>query len=113
MATTGGVVYHFGAYSFDEAALELRKHGLPIKLPGQPAALLRLLLRQAGQVVSREEFKDELWPRDTFVDFERGINAGARAWRRNCGAFAWLGRWTLSGILPCSAAGPAFKIGSR
>ncbi len=75
MERTGGVVYHFGAYSFDETGLELRKHGLPIKLPGQPAALLRLLLRQAGQVVSRENFKDELWPKDTFVDFERGINA--------------------------------------
>src|ERR1700751_2174972 len=51
-----------------------RKHGLRIKLRDQPFQILLLLLARPGEVVSREELQKQLWPADTFVDFDRGLN---------------------------------------
>jgi TolB-like protein/DNA-binding winged helix-turn-helix (wHTH) protein/Tfp pilus assembly protein PilF len=53
---------------------ELRKHGLRLKLPEQPFQILSMLLARPGEIVSREELRERLWPSDTFVDFDHGLN---------------------------------------
>jgi TolB-like protein/DNA-binding winged helix-turn-helix (wHTH) protein/Tfp pilus assembly protein PilF len=63
-----------GAFEIDLRAFELRKHGLRLKLAEQPFQILALLLERPGQVVTREEIRARLWPGDTFVDFDHGLN---------------------------------------
>ncbi len=58
----------------DLQASELRKHGLKIKLQDQPFVILTMLLERPGQLVTREELRLKLWPADTFVDFDHGLN---------------------------------------
>ena len=65
----------FGVYEADLQAGELRKKGVKLRLEGQPLRILALLLERPGQLVTREELKQKLWPTDTFVDFEHSINA--------------------------------------
>jgi eukaryotic-like serine/threonine-protein kinase len=64
----------FGVFEADLRAGELRKHGLKVKLQEQPFKILVLLLRRPGELVTREELRQELWPAHTFVDFDRGLN---------------------------------------
>jgi TolB-like protein/Flp pilus assembly protein TadD len=64
----------FGAFEADLAARELRKNGTKIRLQDQPFQVLALLLENPGQVVTREELRLKLWPADTFVDFDNGLN---------------------------------------
>jgi len=58
----------------DLRAGELRKHGLRVRLQEQPFQVLAMLLERAGQVVTREALQKKLWPADTFVDFDHGLN---------------------------------------
>jgi len=64
----------FGPYLVDLAAGEVRKNGSRIRLQEKPLRVLALLAERQGQVVTREELKKYLWPEDTFVDFETGLN---------------------------------------
>jgi DNA-binding winged helix-turn-helix (wHTH) protein len=64
----------FGAFELHFRAGELRKNGLKIKLQDQPFQVLVMLLRHPGEVVTREELQNAVWPADTFVDFDRGLN---------------------------------------
>jgi TolB-like protein/DNA-binding winged helix-turn-helix (wHTH) protein/Tfp pilus assembly protein PilF len=64
----------FGLFEVDLGAGELRKHGLRLKLPEQPFQILSMLLARPGEIVSREELRERLWPSDTFVDFDHGLN---------------------------------------
>jgi DNA-binding winged helix-turn-helix (wHTH) protein len=64
----------FGVFELDLRAGELRKHGLRIRLQEQPFQVLAMLLENQGEVVSREELQKKLWPADTFVDFDHGLN---------------------------------------
>jgi TolB-like protein/DNA-binding winged helix-turn-helix (wHTH) protein/Tfp pilus assembly protein PilF len=64
----------FGGFEVDLRAGELHKHGLRIRLQEQPFQVLGLLLEHAGKVVTREELRERLWPADTFVDFDHGLN---------------------------------------
>jgi DNA-binding winged helix-turn-helix (wHTH) protein len=66
-------VVRFGIFEVDLRAGELRKSGLKLKLSGQPFQVLTILLEHPGEVVTREELQQRLWP-DTFVDAERGLN---------------------------------------
>jgi DNA-binding winged helix-turn-helix (wHTH) protein/TolB-like protein len=66
--------YRFGLFDFDSDGLELRRDGLPVRLQGQPAQVLRLLLENAGKVVTRETLRAAVWNDGTFVDFDRGLN---------------------------------------
>src|ERR1700733_5566248 len=69
----------FHGYELDVHAGELRKHGVRLRLRGQPLHLLEMLLERAGQVVTREELQSRIWPAKTFVDFNHGLhNAIAR-----------------------------------
>ena len=72
-------VLRFGIFELDTRAGELRKRGAKLRLQGQPLQVLEILLRRAGDVVSREELRSQLWTPDTFVDFEHSLhNAIAR-----------------------------------
>jgi TolB-like protein/DNA-binding winged helix-turn-helix (wHTH) protein/Flp pilus assembly protein TadD len=71
----------FGLFEVDLRAGELRKNGAKIKLQEQPLKILVSLLRQPGEVVTREELRSELWPADTFVDFDHGLNAAVKRLR--------------------------------
>jgi TolB-like protein/DNA-binding winged helix-turn-helix (wHTH) protein/Flp pilus assembly protein TadD len=64
----------FGVFEVDLCAGELRKHGLRIRLQEQPFQVLVMLLEHQGEVVTREELQKRLWPADTFVDFDHGLN---------------------------------------
>ena len=68
----------FDDFVFDTERLELCRAGRPVKLTGQPARLLALLLAQPGELVSREALQKALWDDDTFVDFDLGINSCVR-----------------------------------
>jgi TolB-like protein/DNA-binding winged helix-turn-helix (wHTH) protein len=71
----------FGAFETDLSSGELRKHGLKIKLQDQPFQVLALLLERPGEIVTREELRQKLWPADTFVDFDVGLNTAVKRLR--------------------------------
>lgn len=75
----------FGPFAFDEASGELRKHGIRVRLQGQPLQILVTLIRQPGLIVTRDEFQRELWTDSTFVDFEHGLNAAMNRLRQVLG----------------------------
>jgi TolB-like protein/DNA-binding winged helix-turn-helix (wHTH) protein/Flp pilus assembly protein TadD len=64
----------FGVFELDLRTGELRKHGLRVRLQEQPFQILAMLLEHPGEVVTREELQKKLWPADTFVDFDHGLN---------------------------------------
>ena len=68
-------VIRFDRYEVDVYSGELRKEGRKIRLQPQPFQLLVLLLRNAGRIVSRDDIRRDLWPGDTFVDFDKGLAA--------------------------------------
>ena len=71
----------FGAFEADLRSGELRKHGMKIKLQGQPFQILAMLLERPSEIVTREELRHKLWPADTFVDFDVGLNAAIKRLR--------------------------------
>jgi len=75
----------FGAFEFTPQTGELLKHGLKIKLSGQPIELLVMLLERPGQLVTREDLQRRLWPHDTVVEFEHSINAAINRLREALG----------------------------
>jgi DNA-binding winged helix-turn-helix (wHTH) protein len=72
----------FDAYRVDLRTGELCKHGRKIRLAGRPFQILALLLEQPGELLTRKELQSRLWPADTFVDFEHGVNAAIQTLRR-------------------------------
>jgi cholera toxin transcriptional activator len=77
--------YRFGTFEADARTGELRKKGLLVRLHGQPFQLLLLLLERHGQLLTREEIAQELWPDGTVVDFEHGINSAVNRIREALG----------------------------
>ncbi len=73
MQTQPGIVYQFGPFEVNAASGELLKNGRRIKLQEQPCRLLVVLLENSGEVISREELRNRLWPQDTFVDFDGSL----------------------------------------
>src|SRR5215469_7935136 len=73
--------FHFGPYELDVRAGELRKNGLTIKLQKQPLQILKVLLERPGEVITREELRNQLWPADTFVDFDHSLNSAVKRLR--------------------------------
>lgn len=72
-------VLRFDNFELDIRAGELRKHGVRLRLQGQPLQVLAALLERAGDVVTREELREQIWAADTFVDFDHSLhNAIAR-----------------------------------
>jgi cholera toxin transcriptional activator len=66
--------YRFGVFEFDVRQVELRKHGLRIRLREQPLQVLAALLERPSETVTREELHRRLWPADTFLDFDHSLN---------------------------------------
>jgi len=64
----------FGSFELDLGTGELKRDGRRTRLQGQPAQLLVLLVSRAGELVTREDLRAKLWPEDTFVDFDHGLN---------------------------------------
>lgn len=71
----------FDRFQVDLSSGELRKSGNPVPIQEQPLQVLRLLLEAGGKVVTREQLRSALWPEDTFVDFEHGVNTAVRKLR--------------------------------
>ena len=78
---TNPKVVSFGAYEFNPNSKELRREGMRVRLEGQPLAILQFLLDRPGELVTREELQNKLWPEDTFVDFEHSLNAAVKRLR--------------------------------
>ena len=108
----------FGAFEVDLRLGEVHKNGIRLKLQDQPFHVLALLLEHSGDAVTREEFRQKLWPADTFVDFDTGLNSAIKKLRDALGDSAEEPRYieTLprrgyrfiarveNGALPASAA---------
>jgi DNA-binding winged helix-turn-helix (wHTH) protein/Tol biopolymer transport system component len=75
----------FGMFELNMQTGELRKSGVRIRLQGKPFQILQALLERPGEVVSRDELRKRLWPADTFVDFESGLNTAANRLRLTLG----------------------------
>jgi len=71
----------FDAFDVDMRSGEVRKHGIRLKLHRQPFQVLSLLLEHPGEVVTREELRQRLWPGETFVDFDTGLNSAVKKLR--------------------------------
>src|SRR5262249_933347 len=74
-------VVQFGIFELNRRAAELRKHGTRIRLQPKSMQILCALLERPGEIVTRDELKARLWPGDTFVDFESGLNTAVNRLR--------------------------------
>jgi TolB-like protein/DNA-binding winged helix-turn-helix (wHTH) protein/Flp pilus assembly protein TadD len=81
LVETARKIIRFGLFELDSAAGELRKQGLKIRLADQPLQILLLLLERPGDVVTREAVRQRLWPAETFVDFDAGLNTAIKKLR--------------------------------
>jgi Tol biopolymer transport system component/DNA-binding winged helix-turn-helix (wHTH) protein len=75
----------FGPFELDPASGDLLKHGIRVRLSGQPFRILALLLSQPGEVIPYERLKEQVWDTGTFVDFEHGLHAAMNKLRRALG----------------------------
>jgi len=75
----------FGVFEVDLRTGELRKQGLKVKLHGQPFQVLSMLLERPGELVTREEIREKLWPGDTFIVFEQSVNSSIKRLREALG----------------------------
>lgn len=97
------VAIRFGPFELNPASRELYKFGIKLKLRPQPFRVLVFLLEHAGEAVTRQQLHEHLWPSDTFVDFEHGLNSSIKE---------------LRGVLDDSATEPRYiqtlpKLGYR
>ena len=72
----------FADFTLDLRARELRRNGIRLKLPGHPFAVLTMLLEHPGEVVTRDELRAHLWQKETFVDFDHGLNVAINKLRQ-------------------------------
>jgi len=92
-------VIRFGEFEANLRSRELRRSGSKVRLPDQSFAVLAMLLDHPGELVAREDVRNTLWPVDTFVDFDHGLNNAVNRLRDAFGVSAELG---------ASLAWPAF-----
>jgi TolB-like protein/DNA-binding winged helix-turn-helix (wHTH) protein/tetratricopeptide (TPR) repeat protein len=81
----GATAYRFGPFELDVDALELRRHGLKVRLRGRPIEILVALLEHRGGPVSRDDLRTRLWSSDTYVDFDHGLNSAMNKLREALG----------------------------
>jgi TolB-like protein len=79
------LAFRFGRFELHPAARELRKDGVRMRLQDQPFELLSMLLERPGEVLTRDELRQHLWPQGMFVDFEHGLNAAVKRVRSALG----------------------------
>ena len=85
MTTHSDSITSFGIFEVERRSGELRKGGVRVRLAAQPFQVLIVLLDRAGEVVTREELQRHVWPADTFVDFDRGLNKAVNRLREALG----------------------------
>ena len=85
LETQSPAVLRFGTFEVDVRAGEVRKQGVRIKLQEQPFHVLTVLLQRSGEVVTREELRSQIWPADTFVDFDNSLNTSINKLREALG----------------------------
>jgi TolB-like protein/DNA-binding winged helix-turn-helix (wHTH) protein/Tfp pilus assembly protein PilF len=85
LKTQPAATVRFGAFELDLRVGDLRKKGVRIKLQEQPFQVLAALLQHPGEVVTREELRSAIWPVDTFVDFDNGLNTAVNKLREALG----------------------------
>jgi eukaryotic-like serine/threonine-protein kinase len=78
-------ILRFGVFEVDVRSGDLRKQGVRIKLQDQPFHVLNVLLQRPGEVVTREELRNQNWPADTFVDFDNSLNTAINKLREALG----------------------------
>ena len=81
MPDYGPRVVRFSVFELDLRAGELRRNGVRVKLQNQPFQILGMLLEHPGEVITRDEMQARLWPAETFVDFDHGLNSAVRRLR--------------------------------
>ncbi len=86
-------LYRFGPFEIDVRAGELRKYGTRVRLQEQPLRVLTMLLARPGEAVLREEIQQALWPNQTMVEFDQGINAAVKRLRTALGDSAAKARY--------------------
>jgi DNA-binding winged helix-turn-helix (wHTH) protein len=79
------MIFRFGLFELDTDSEELLKAGRTVRIQQQPYKLLCLLVAQAGKVVSRDEIRSALWPAETFVDYDQGVNFAMKQVREALG----------------------------
>jgi len=84
-AATPRRIVRFGVYELKRDTGELRKGGLKIKLQDQPFQVLAMLVERPGELITREELLNRLWPSGTFVDFDHGLNVAVKKLRQALG----------------------------
>ena len=84
-ANSSAKVVRFGVFELDRPAGELRRNGVKIRLQEQPFQVLAALLERPGEVVTRDELREKLWPADTFVDFDHSLNTAINKVREALG----------------------------
>jgi DNA-binding winged helix-turn-helix (wHTH) protein len=118
--------FAFGVYEADPASGELRKNGMKVRIQEQPFQILLMLLEHPGEVITREQLRLRLWPADTFVDFDHGLNTAINKLREAVGDSASNPRFVetlarrgyrfiapVKVIEPPSAAGSSVATGTR
>src|SRR5262249_14721218 len=85
LETRSSEILRFGTFEVDVRAGELRKQGKRIKLQEQPFHVLTVLLQRPGEVVTREELRNQNWPPDIFVDFDNSLNTAINKLREALG----------------------------
>ena len=85
LETRAPEIVRFGVFEVDLRAGELRKQGNRIRLQEQPLQVLAVLLQRSGEVVTREELRSQIWPQDTFVDFDNSLNTAINKLREALG----------------------------
>jgi DNA-binding winged helix-turn-helix (wHTH) protein len=80
-----GTVVRFGPFRLDVSQRDLTRHGERLRVQDQPMELLIALLERPGRLVTRAELRARLWPADTFVDFDHGVNAAVKRLRDSLG----------------------------
>src|SRR5258708_16218455 len=71
-------IFRFGAFEVDSRTGELRKDGMRIRCQEQPIQVLVALLERPGELLTREELRQRVWPEDTFVDFDHAVNTAVK-----------------------------------
>src|SRR6266403_4378511 len=85
LETRSSAILRFGVFEVDVRSGELRKQGVRVKLQEQPFQVLTVLLKCPGEVVAREELRNQNWPADTFVDFDNSLNTAINKLREALG----------------------------
>ena len=82
---TATKVYRFGTFEFNAASRQLLKKGREMRLQDQPMRLLASLIERPGELLTREELREKLWPTETFVEFDDGLNTAVQKIRQALG----------------------------